>query len=534
MPVHRLEFDSPEQRQFAVEIDGDRLTFAGSDGTWQLRPLQVKQIRIIVHVSTDNPSLVGDDGESSPIAIDEEYSVAGGRLRLKVADESEIALSAATRMKKRLLAIAGPEDGRGFLLPESGVVAIGKDAKQADIILRGMDVERLHCTLKIDGTRIEVVDEGSLNTQVNGRRVSRQELKPGDVLRIGPHQLRLEMVGWDQDFSTPGIAKRTPLLEDADDDDDKIRPLPPLPAAASEAAKALHDWLDQMPSLKGETLGHYQLHECLGRGFAGVVFRATHSTSGQDVALKVLAPPFPDGPNELQRFTTVVKSLLPLRHPKVVPILAAGKNAPYTWLAREYIKGESLARAVRRQVLDHDLDPAFATRVAVDLAEALQFARQHRLRHGAITPAAILLSSEDKSAKLADLGLVAALEGSQLAQAMMEIRTPNEIAYLAPEQATPGAFVDESADLYALGAVLFTMLTGKPPVVGPTAAHVLDEVRSGARPPKPSELNEDVDESLDRIVLKLMAKQPEDRYQSPNELLDDLRPVMEEWNEGEP
>jgi hypothetical protein len=533
MSAHRLEFDSGEQRQFAFEIDGDRLTLAGADGTWQLRPLDVKQVRVVIHLFTERAVLVGDDGEPQNLSVDEELAIAGGRLRLRIADPSEIVAVTSPRLKKRLLAIAGPEDGRGYLLPETGVVAIGKDAKQADIILRGMDVERLHCTLKIDGPRIEVVDEGSLNTQVNGKRVSRQELKAGDVLRIGPHQLRLEMVGWDEDFPTPGIPKRTPLLEDADDEGDKLRPLPPLPASASEAAKNLYSWLEQMPDLTGESLGHYHLHECLGRGFAGVVFRATHDSTGQEVAFKILAPPFPNGNTELQRFTTVIKSLLPLRHPKIVPILAAGKNAPYTWLVREYVKGESLARAVRRQVLDHDLDPAFATRVAVDLAEALDFARQHRIRHGAITPATILLSSDDQTARLADFGLLAALEGSQLANAMMEIRTPNEVAYLAPEQVTPGAFVDESADLYALGAVLFTMLTGKPPFVAGTTAEVLDEILSGGRPPRPSALNEDVDQPLERIVQKLLARQPEDRYQSPAELLEELRPVMAEWNEGE-
>jgi hypothetical protein len=208
MSAHRLEFDSGEQRQFAFEIDGDRLTLAGADGTWQLRPLDVKQVRVVIHLFTERAVLVGDDGEPQNLSVDEELAIAGGRLRLRIADPSEIVAVTSPRLKKRLLAIAGPEDGRGYLLPETGVVAIGKDAKQADIILRGMDVERLHCTLKIDGPRIEVVDEGSLNTQVNGKRVSRQELKAGDVLRIGPHQLRLEMVGWDEDFPTPGRCRR--------------------------------------------------------------------------------------------------------------------------------------------------------------------------------------------------------------------------------------------------------------------------------------------------------------------------------------
>lgn len=529
MPTHRLEFQGSPQRQFVLEIDGERVTIASSDGTWQLRPADVRQLRCVVYLETENLVLAGDEGEPRAIEVGETVALAGGTMTLHAVDETELAGLLAPKLKRRLLAIAGPEDGRGFLLPEGGVVAIGKDAKKADIILRGMDVERLHCTLRIDGPRVEIVDEGSLTTQVNGRRVSRHELKPGDVLRIGPHQLRLEAVGWDEEFSTPGLPKRSSLVEEVEEEGDKIRPLPPLPADATESAKALYAQLEELPGLAGEVLGHYQLHECLGRGFAGVVFRATHQTSGQEAALKVLAPPFPDGPAELQRFTTVIKTLLPLRHPKAVSILAAGKNAPYTWIAREFVQGESLSRAIRRRVLDHDLDPEFAVRVALDIAEALEFARQHRLCHGAINPSTILLSETDRSAKLADLGLLAALEGSRLAEAMREIRTANELAYLAPEQATPGAFVDESADLYALGAVMFCMLTGKPPVSGQSAAEVLGAIQSGVRPPRPSELNPDVDESLERIVLKLLARLPEDRYQSPQQLLDELRPVAEEW-----
>ncbi len=530
MSIYRLEFRGEQQRQFVLEIDGERITIASKEGTWQLQPADVRQLRLMLYIETNELHMVGDDGDRRAVDLGEVVSIAGGTMVLQPVDETELATLLAPRQKRRLLAIAGPEDGRGFPLPESGVVAIGKDAKKADIILRGMDVERLHCTLKIDGPRIEVVDEGSLTTQVNGRRVSRHELKAGDVLRIGPHQLRLEAVGWDEEFPTPGIPKRTSPLEDVEEEGDKLRPLPPLPADASEPAKALYAQLEQLPELAGETLGHYKLQECLGRGFAGVVFRAVHATTEQEAALKVLAPPFPDGPAELQQFTTVIKALLPLRHPKIVAVLAAGKNAPYTWVAREYVQGESLARAIRRRVLDHDSDPEFGIRVALDIAEALDFARQHRLRHGAINPATILLTEGDRIAKLADLGLVAALDGSHLVQAMQEIRTANEVVYLAPEQVTPGAFVDESADLYALGAVFYTALAGKPPVTGQNTADLMDTIRSGVRPPRLSELNPEVDDDLERVVLKLMARLPEDRYQSPAELLSELRPIAEEWD----
>src|SRR5262249_37239577 len=122
----------------------------------------------------------------------------------------------------------------------------------------------------------------------------------------------------------------------------------PLPANASEPVRLLHVWREKLAQLSGQTFGHYKLGPVLGRGRCGVVFQAEDAKTGQTVALKVFSPQFPQGNQELQRFAGVMKGILPLRHPNLVALYGAGKTGTYTWIAREYVEGESLTQVIRR------------------------------------------------------------------------------------------------------------------------------------------------------------------------------------------
>jgi serine/threonine-protein kinase len=217
-----------------------------------------------------------------------------------------------------------------------------------------------------------------------------------------------------------------------------------------------------------------------------------------------------------------------LRHDHVVTLFAAGKNAPFTWLAREFVDGESVSRVLRRQERDEEHDVELAARVALHVTRALVFGRENRLRHGAISPSSILIRKNDQVVKLSGFMQQAALEGSVLAEAVKELRSPAEAAYLSPEQATPGAFVDETSDMYALGAVVYAMLTGRPPFTGKTTDEVLEQIRGGGRPERPTKLNRDVPAGFETVVIKLLEKQPEYRYSTPSQLLSDLEPVAAE------
>jgi serine/threonine-protein kinase len=259
-----------------------------------------------------------------------------------------------------------------------------------------------------------------------------------------------------------------------------------------------------------------------------VVLQAEDARSGQAVALKVFSPQFPQGNQELQRFASVMKGILPLRHPNLVALYGAGKTSTYTWVAREFVEGESAARVIQRLAKRGKGDERRACRVALHIGRALEFARKQKLCHGKVTPSNVLLPAEGKGAKLADLMLGAVLEGSQLGQAVLEHRPVSELGYLSPEQVDPEAYVDELSDMYGLGAVVYALLTGRPPFVGKTAEEILKQLRGTTRVPRPSTIHDATPPALDKVVMKMLARHQEDRYQKPGDMLDDLEPIAEE------
>ena len=403
------------------------------------------------------------------------------------------------RLKKRLLVIDGADQGQVFVLPDTGTVTLGKDRKYADVILHDLYVARAHCRLKIFGDKVEVMDDDAHGVQINGKKVHRHELGLGDVLRIGNSHMRLEAVVAGEEFAKVAGSGPPPIEAAAEDEpieltvvegdeeedegaeEDGEEAAEALPTNASEPVRLLYAWRVKLAGLSGQTFGHYKLGDVLGRGRCGVVFRAEDAKSGQAVALKVFSPQFPQGNEELQRFAAGMKGLLPLRHRHLIGLLGAGKTGTYTWVAREYVEGESAARVIRRQARRGEFDQRRACRVAVQVGRALDFAREQRLRHGKVNPANVLIRKGGQLVKLADLMLGAVLQGSQLGLAVLEHRPASELGYLSPELADPGAYVDELSDTYGLGAVVYALLTGRPPFVGDTPEEVLEQLRGSAR-----------------------------------------------------
>jgi serine/threonine protein kinase len=151
---------------------------------------------------------------------------------------------------------------------------------------------------------------------------------------------------------------------------------------------------------------------------------------------------------------------------------------------------------------------------------------RHHLIHGNITPKNVLMRHSDHLTKLADLQVGKALAGSKMYATVAEKKAAAELPYLAPEQAEPGAFVDDSADLYAVGAVAYALATGRPPVTGRTPDEVREAVRAG-RVTKPSGVYRKVPAAFEAILLKMLAHDQADRYPSPAALLEDLEPLAQ-------
>src|SRR5262249_19845803 len=149
--------------------------------------------------------------------------------------------------------------------------------------------------------------------------------------------------------------------------------------------RELHAAREQLVRLTGQAFGHFRLSRLIGRGRCGVVFHALdvkNVKNTQLVALKVLAPQFPDGDQELARFVRTIKGMLPLRHPNLTTLYTGGKTGSYMWISREYVEGESVTELLRRLRASKRPDWRWGLRVAIHVARALDFARTRHFRHG--------------------------------------------------------------------------------------------------------------------------------------------------------
>jgi serine/threonine-protein kinase len=267
----------------------------------------------------------------------------------------------------------------------------------------------------------------------------------------------------------------------------------------------------------------------LGRGHFGIVFRAHDLKKEQDLAVKVLSPVFPADDEEMQHFVRVVKLAMALRHPGLATLYAVGRTGPYVWIAMELVDGEGVAEVVARLHKLRKIKWRRALRVALQVGQALAFIRQRHLIHGNITPANILLTA-DGHAKLNDLAQWNALMGSKLFQQGLEKKLLAELPFLSPEQCDAKADVDDLSDQYNLGAVVYALLTGRPPFVCESPEALLEHVCK-VPPDKPKSLQPEIPDQLQSVVLRMLAKHPEERYPTPEEFLADLEKIAADHQE---
>jgi eukaryotic-like serine/threonine-protein kinase len=268
--------------------------------------------------------------------------------------------------------------------------------------------------------------------------------------------------------------------------------------------------------------GRFIIEREVGRGGVGIVYRAKDEVTGEPVALKVIALPGVDAGEEA-RFRREGRVLAGLRHPGIVQVVAFGQlddGQPY--IAMEWLEGEDIVQRQRRSRL-----PLIAcVFAAADIADALAAAHAAGIVHRDVKPSNVFLvgssaaSGDDFRVKLVDFG-VAAAEDAKLTRTGAIVGTP---AYMAPEQARGDGEVDGRADLYALGATLFEMITGRPPHVGPTPIAILARLVT-THAPRLSEVFINAPQRLDEIMARLLATAPADRPASATEVARELREI---------
>ncbi|HYN86757.1 MAG TPA: serine/threonine-protein kinase, partial [Pyrinomonadaceae bacterium] len=302
-----------------------------------------------------------------------------------------------------------------------------------------------------------------------------------------------------------------------------------LSAPAAQLAARLITGDDASSLQPGQTIASYRILSTLGEGGMGKVYLAQDTFLGRKVALKLLPASFTDDAERVRRFEQEARAASALNHPNILTIHEIGADGPLRFIATEFVEGETLRERLRggprptHEVLD----------VGIQTAAALAAAHAARVVHRDVKPENLMIRP-DGYVKVLDFGLAKpkgdgrsqrdTSDSDSLARALVNTRpgmVMGTCGYMSPEQ-TRGLEVDERTDIWSLGVVLYEMAAGRAPFEGPTASDVMAAVLN--RDPRPlARLSADVPAELERIVMKALAKDREERYQTVKDLGIDLR-----------
>ncbi|MCC7376798.1 MAG: serine/threonine protein kinase [Verrucomicrobiales bacterium] len=272
----------------------------------------------------------------------------------------------------------------------------------------------------------------------------------------------------------------------------------------------------------GDSVAGFEIIEEIGRGGSGIVYRARQARLNREVALKVLHVGPWSRPDVRERFRREATATAALRHPNVVTVYEAGEIDGHAYLAMELVTGRSLAEMTR----DGPLPPERAARYALDVAEGISAAHAKGILHRDLKPANVLIDEKDR-ARVADFGLAKTLDpAGEIGPERREFTLPGQVlgspGYMPPEQADPArGTMTFASDVYSLGAMLYHLVTGRPPFAGSTVAATLAQVL-GDDPAPPRRLNSGVPRDLETICLRCLQKEPERRYATLAEVAADL------------
>jgi eukaryotic-like serine/threonine-protein kinase len=261
--------------------------------------------------------------------------------------------------------------------------------------------------------------------------------------------------------------------------------------------------MGQSEGLIGEKLGSFRIEAVLGSGAMGVVYRGKNEKTEKPAAIKVMGNEFAQKGKIGERFDREAEILQQLRHPNIVRFLAWGRFRGTSYIAMEYVQGETVEKVIADR---GHLGWREVVELGLQVCDALHYAHEHGVVHRDLKPSNLMVTADGKI-KLADFGIAKDLDATALTATG---RTLGTAAYMSPEQIRGTPAVSHKTDLYALGVVLYQMLVGKPPFEGTTPV-VLMHCHLNEPPPRPSAKLAEIPKKLDDLIVSLMAKSPADR-----------------------
>src|SRR3954469_14976385 len=268
-----------------------------------------------------------------------------------------------------------------------------------------------------------------------------------------------------------------------------------------------------MPPATRVFANRYELGEAIGHGGMAEVYLAHDRLLDRQVAVKVLSPQFATDPVNVERFRREAQAAAGLNHPHIVAVYDWGEEDDTSFIVMEYVPGQTLREILQAHVR---LGPTDAARIAAEIADALSFAHAHGVVHRDVKPGNVLITPQGQ-VKVTDFGIARAEASEPLTKTGAVLGTAT---YFSPEQAQ-GFALDGRSDVYALGVVLYEMLTGVAPFTAASPVSIAyKHVREAPAPP--SSINPEIPGAMDRIVLTAMAKDVAARYQSAQDLRADL------------
>lgn len=363
----------------------------------------------------------------------------------------------------KLVCQTGPKAGHEYPLTKD-VTVMGRQSSCDVQILDNMS-SRAHCQIRRDGKLYSLVDLGSRNgTHLNDKKVSERQLAFGDRIRIGEAEYKF--------VKEPGDVELKDLLS------------------------------------------KYEVQEKIGEGGMGIVYKANQKSMNRIVALKILSPKYSAKQRFVDQFIKEARAAGALNHPNIIQVHDVGTENDIHYFSMEFVEGATCMQVLREQ---GPFKVGEALEIIRQTAKALEYAHGQRLIHQDIKPDNIMIG-QNNQVKLADLGISKTFDEVESEEGPKRVMgTPH---YMAPEAAL-GKKIDHRVDIYALGATLYHLLTGKTPYNGTSAtevlkAHVMDPL------PAIEDINPDVPQDVCALVERMVAKKADDRYQTAAEIVEEV------------